>query len=268
MIRLTNVSKDYLTRAGPRRVIHNVNLTIEPGERVGILGRNGAGKSTLIRLISGAELPTTGKIVRNMSVSWPLAFGGAFHSSLTGADNVRFICRIYGVDFRPRFEFVRDFSELGLYLNEPVGTYSSGMKARLAFAISMTIDFDCYLIDEVMAVGDARFRERCKVELFEKRRDKAKLIVSHSHQSLKGNCDRFLLIEDGRVEEHDDFNEVYFRYKQLIGEGFDTVQQMAAVIENAPVAALREEQKRLKRLLKAAEEAKKESQQEAIRGAD
>jgi capsular polysaccharide transport system ATP-binding protein len=118
-----------------------------------------------------------------------------------------------------------------VYMHEPVGSYSSGMKARLAFAISMTIDFDCYLIDEVMAVGDARFRERCKVELFEKRRDKAKLIVSHSHRQLKGNCDRFLLIEGGRMEEHDDFKEVYFRYKQIIGEGFDTKEQMTAAME-------------------------------------
>jgi ABC-type polysaccharide/polyol phosphate transport system ATPase subunit len=231
MITLKNVCKDYPTRAGPRRVLNDINLTIRPGERVGILGRNGAGKSTLIRLISGSEPPTLGTIRRNMSVSWPLAFSGGFHGSLTGADNVRFICRIYGVDFRPRFEFVEDFSELGVYMNEPVSSYSSGMKARLAFAISMTIDFDCYLIDEVMAVGDARFRERCKVELFEKRRDKAKLIVSHSHRQLKGNCDRFLLIENGRMEEHDDFKEVYFRYKQIIGEGFDTKEQMTAAME-------------------------------------
>ena len=231
MITLRNVCKDYPTRAGPRRVLNDINLTIRPGERVGILGRNGAGKSTLIRLISGSEPPTLGTIKRNMSVSWPLAFSGGFHGSLTGADNVRFICRIYGVDFRPRFEFVEDFSELGVYMHEPVGSYSSGMKARLAFAISMTIDFDCYLIDEVMAVGDARFRERCKVELFEKRRDKAKLIVSHSHRQLKGNCDRFLLIENGRMEEHDDFKEVYFRYKQIIGEGFDTKEQMTAAME-------------------------------------
>jgi capsular polysaccharide transport system ATP-binding protein len=231
MITLRNVCKDYPTRAGPRRVLDNINLTIHPGERVGILGRNGAGKSTLIRLISGSEPPTLGTIRRNMPVSWPLAFSGGFHGSLTGADNVRFICRIYGVDFRSRFEFVEDFSELGLYMNEPVATYSSGMKARLAFAISMTIDFDCYLIDEVMAVGDARFRERCKVELFEKRRDKAKLIVSHSHRQLKGNCDRFLLIEGGQIEEHDDFKEVYFRYKQIIGEGFDTKDQMMAAMQ-------------------------------------
>lgn len=228
MIKLINVSKDYETKAGMRRVLDNINLTIHPGQRVGILGRNGAGKSTLVRLISGAEPPTIGTIERNMSVSWPLAFTGGFHATLTGADNVRFICRIYGVDFEPRFDFVRDFSELGEYLYEPVASYSSGMRARLAFAISMTIEFDCYLIDEVMAVGDERFRARCRVELFEKRRDKAMLIVSHSHRYLKGNCDRFLLFRDGKIEEHDDFEEVYFQYKMMMGEGFETKEQMVA----------------------------------------
>jgi capsular polysaccharide transport system ATP-binding protein len=228
VIQLTNVCKDYPTKAGPRRVLNNVNLTIHPGERVGILGRNGAGKSTLIRLISGAEPPTRGTIERNMSVSWPLAFSGGFHGSLTGADNVRFICRIYGVDFKSRFKFVEDFAELGIYMNEPVSTYSSGMRARLAFAISMTIDFDCYLIDEVLAVGDSRFRDRCRIELFEKRRDKAMLIVSHSHRYLKGTCDRFLLFREGAIEEHDDFEEVYFRYKELLGEAFDSKEQMVA----------------------------------------
>lgn len=228
MIKLTNVCKDYPTKAGPRRILNDINLTINPSERVGILGRNGAGKSTLIRLMSGAEPPTRGTIERTMSVSWPLAFSGGFQGSLTGTDNVRFICRIYGVDFEPRFEFVKEFSELGIYMNEPVSTYSSGMRARLAFAISMTIDFDCYLIDEVLAVGDARFRERCRVELFEKRRDKAMLIVSHSHRYLKGTCDRFLLFRDGRIEEHDEFEEVYFQYKALLGEAFETKEQMVA----------------------------------------
>jgi ABC-type polysaccharide/polyol phosphate transport system ATPase subunit len=220
MIQLTNVCKDYPVRGGMRRVLNNINLTIRPAERIGILGRNGAGKSTLVRLISGAEPPTLGTIERNMSVSWPLAFTGGFHGTLTGSDNLRFICRIYGVDFKPRLQFVKDFSDLGSYLYEPVATYSSGMRARLAFAISMTIDFDCYLIDEVIAVGDESFRDRCKVELFEKRRDKAMLIVSHSHRYLRGNCDRFLLFRDGTVEEHDDFDEVYFQYKTMMGEGF------------------------------------------------
>ena len=231
MIELVNVSKDYPTKAGPRRVLNNINLTIRPGEKVGILGQNGAGKSTLIRLISGAELPTVGRINRNMSVSWPLAFSGGFQGSLTGADNVRFICRIYGVDYEPRFQFVKEFSELGVYINEPVAHYSSGMRARLAFAISMTIDFDCYLIDEVLAVGDARFRERCRIELFEKRADKAKLIVSHSHRYLRGTCDRLLLFRNGHIEEFDDFLEVYFQYKAMLGEGFDSKEQMVSAMK-------------------------------------
>ena len=233
MIRLTNVCKDYPTKSGPRRVLNKVNLTIRPGERVGVLGQNGAGKSTLIRLISGAEPPTLGTIERNMSVSWPLAFSGGFQGSLTGSDNVRFICRIYGVDFESRFRFVKEFSELGNYMDEPVATYSSGMRARLAFGISMTIDFDCYLIDEVLAVGDARFRERCRLELFEKRRHKSMLIVSHSHRYLKGNCDRFLLFRDGAIEEHSDFDEVYFQYKMLLGEGFANKEQMIAAMDEA-----------------------------------
>ncbi|MBA3576596.1 MAG: ABC transporter ATP-binding protein [Sphingomonas sp.] len=231
MIKLTNVCKDYDTAAGPRRILDNINLIIQPGERVGILGSNGAGKSTLVRLISGAEPPTLGTIERHMSVSWPLAFTGGFSNNLTGADNLRFICRIYGVDFEPRIQFVKEFSELGLYLYEPIRNYSSGMRARLAFAVSMTIDFDCYLIDEVMAVGDQRFRERCRVELFEKRSDKAMLIVSHSHRYLKGNCHRFLLFRDGGIEEHDDFEEVYFRYKETIGEQFESKAQMVAEMQ-------------------------------------
>ena len=160
MIELESVDKDYPTRTGPVRVLNKVNLSVAPGERVGIVGRNGAGKSTLVRLISGAELPTHGEVRRSMSVSWPLAFGGAFQGALTGLDNLRFICRIYGVDFESRVAFVEDFSELGRYLREPVRNYSAGMRARLAFAISMIIEFDCFLIDEVIAVGDARFHEK------------------------------------------------------------------------------------------------------------
>lgn len=217
MIRLTDVTKYYDSRAGRRLVLDRINLSIAPGERVGILGRNGAGKSTLVRLISGAEKPSSGTVRREMSVSWPLAFSGGFQSSLTGADNLRFICRIYDVEFSDRVAFVQDFSELGSFLYEPVGIYSSGMRARLAFAISMTIDFDCYLIDEVMAVGDESFREKCRLELFEKRHDKAMIIVSHSHRYLKGNCHRFLLLRNHRVEEFEDFDEGYNQYKIMLG---------------------------------------------------
>lgn len=231
MIRLTDVTKQYPTGAGPRTVLRNINLRIDPGQRVGILGRNGAGKSTLVRVIGGVEAPTSGTVERTMTVSWPLAFAGGVHGRLTGIDNVRFISRIYNVDFQERLDFVKEFTELGAYLYEPVSVYSSGMRARLAFAISMTIDFDCYLIDEVMAVGDDSFRERCKVELFEKRREKTMLIVSHSHRYLKGTCDRFLVFRDGAIEEYDDFDEAYFIYKQILGEGFESREAMARAME-------------------------------------
>ncbi|MHA6718616.1 ABC transporter ATP-binding protein [Sphingomonas sp. RS6] len=216
MIRLIDVTKRYDINGGKLVVLNNVNFDIRPGQRIGVLGRNGAGKSTLTRIVSGAEKPSTGTIERTMSVSWPLAFNGGFHGRLTGADNLRFICRIYGVDFRERLEFVKDFSELGKFLDEPVRIYSSGMKARLAFAISMVIDFDCFLIDEVIAVGDERFRERCRVELFEKRQDKAMLLVSHSRRYLEEVCNRFLLLNDGVIEEYPTFNDVLKEYKKLM----------------------------------------------------
>lgn len=216
MIRLENVTKVYDSNAGPRTILNGINLTVHPGERLGILGRNGAGKSTLVRVISGAEPLTSGHIERTMSVSWPLAFTGGFHGRLTGADNLRFICRIYGADYRDKIGFVEDFTELGSYLNEPVQVYSSGMRARLAFAISMTVDFDCYLIDEVMAVGDETFREKCQIELFEKRKDKAMVMVSHSRGQLEKTCNRFLLFRNGNTEEYDTFEAAYYEYKVML----------------------------------------------------
>lgn len=216
MIRVTDLVKQYPSNAGPRTILDGVNLIVRPGDRLGILGRNGAGKSTLVRMIAGAEPPTSGTVERFMSVSWPLAFTGGFHGRLTGLDNLRFICRIYGVDFHDRLTFVEEFTELGSYLREPVMTYSSGMRARLAFAISMTIDFDCYLVDEVMAVGDESFRERCQEELFVKRKEKTMVMVSHSRGYLQSTCNRFLLLRDGKVIEYADPDEAYWDYKRML----------------------------------------------------
>lgn len=214
MIRLVDINKDYLTRAGPVRVLRDVNLSVQSGERVGILGRNGAGKSTLIRIVSGAELPTTGVVVRSMSVSWPLAFGGAFQGSLTGLDNLRIICRIYGVEANERIGFVEDFSELGVYLREPVKTYSSGMRARLAFAISMVIDFDCFLIDEIVAVGDARFHAKCNHELFVNRGDRSMIIVSHNAAYIREHCSRAAVLVDGELHHLNSLDEAFAFYDQ------------------------------------------------------
>lgn len=212
MIHLRNLCKAYHTRAGLVRVLNNVSLSIEKGERVGILGRNGAGKSTLIRLISGAESPTSGTVERHMSVSWPLAFGGAFQTALTGFDNLRFICRVYGADPRQKVDFVQEFSELGIYLYEPVRSYSAGMRARLAFAISMIIEFDCFLIDEIVAVGDARFHDKCHHELFEKRGDRAMIIVSHNADYIKAHCHRAVVLSEGRLHQFSSIDQSYDYY--------------------------------------------------------
>lgn len=214
MIRLINVSKYYSTRLGSTKVFDGVNFTIAPGERIGILGRNGAGKSTMIRLVSGAERPTSGRIERDMSVSWPLAFGGAFQGALTGVDNLRFICRIYGVDPEDKIAFVDDFSELGIYLREPVRSYSSGMRARLAFAISMVIEFDCFLIDEIVSVGDARFHDKCNRELFEKRGDRAMIIVSHDPGYIREHCSRSAVIAGGRLHLMRSLDEAFDFYQR------------------------------------------------------
>ena len=215
MIRLRHIAKTYPTRRGQHRVLHDVNLDVARGEKVGILGRNGAGKSTLIRLISGADLPTSGSIERGMSVSWPLAFGGAFQGTLSGLDNLKFICRIYGIGYQDRVEFVQDFSELGHFLREPVKSYSSGMRSRLAFAISMAIEFDCYLIDELVAVGDARFQRKCQEALFEHRAHRAFLMASHDTHLIANYCDRALIIEGGQAKVFDDIDEAVEVYTWL-----------------------------------------------------
>ena len=215
MIFLRDVVKTYPTRQGDVTVLDHVNLTVKPGERVGVLGRNGSGKSTMIRLISGAERPTSGSIIRNMSVSWPLAFGGAFQGTLTGLDNLRFICRVYGTSADDKIAYVEEFSELGKYLREPVKHYSSGMRARLAFAISMVIEFDCFLIDEIVAVGDARFHEKCRVELFEKRSDRAMIIVSHDPVFVRDHCDHAAVLLDAHLSSFDSVDEAFSFYTEM-----------------------------------------------------
>ena len=212
MIELSNVSKIYRTKHGKNQVLKSVNLTVHKGDRLGILGRNGAGKSTLIRIISGAEQPSAGQVSRSMSASWPLSYTGAFQSALTGIDNIRFICRIYGVALEDQINFVREFSDLGYYLDEPIATYSAGMRARLAFAISMSIEFDCFLIDEVVSVGDSRFHEKCHIELFEKRADRGLVIVSHDANYVKTYCNRAAVLISGNLVLFDDINTAYDFY--------------------------------------------------------
>jgi capsular polysaccharide transport system ATP-binding protein len=215
MIQCESLSKSYPMGSGHKRVFDDLNLQINAGEHVGLLGRNGAGKTTLIKLLGGVEMPTSGKIRRGMSVSWPLGFGGGFQGSLTGYDNARFIARIYGHEYDEIRDFVEDFTELGPQLKMPVKTYSSGMKARLAFALSLTIEFDCYLIDEVIMVGDADFHRKCHYELFEKRADRALILASHSPELIREFCDRALVLHQGRGRGYPDVNEALEVYSAL-----------------------------------------------------
>jgi len=215
MIRCEKLSKRYPMGGGHKRVFDELDLQVDSGQRVGLLGRNGAGKTTLIKLIGGVEMPTSGRIYRDMSVSWPLGFGGGFQGSLTGYDNARFIARIYGTEYEDIKDFVEDFSELGSQLKMPVKTYSSGMRARLAFALSLTIEFDCYLIDEVIMVGDADFHRKCRYELFEKRGDRALILASHSPDLIREFCDRALILHHGRGHLHSNVNEALEVYASL-----------------------------------------------------
>jgi len=215
MISCIDITHEYPAHGGRRRVLDHVNFDLEPGQKLGILGRNGAGKSTLVRIIGGVEIPTAGEVRRSMSVSWPLAFSGAFQGSLSGIDNLRFICRIYNLDYDSTRAFVDDFAELGRQLGEPVKTYSSGMRARLAFALTIAIEFDCYLIDEVIMVGDARFTRRCQEELFEKRGDRSIILVSHEMNFIRTVCDSAAVIHNSHFTMCDSVADAISFYDSL-----------------------------------------------------
>jgi capsular polysaccharide transport system ATP-binding protein len=206
MIKFQNVSKRYPESPNKRMVIDDVSFEIQRGQKLGIVGINGAGKSTLIRLAAGVEKPTLGNITRTMTCSWPMGFGGAFQSSLSGNDNIRFLARIYGENYNKLRQQVETFSDLGEYLRAPVRTYSSGMRARFAFGLSLGIDFECLLIDEVIAVGDERFREKCH-EAIMKRSHQALIFASHDTSLLNTYCDHFSIVIGGKYIKCEDLRE-------------------------------------------------------------
>ncbi|RVU16005.1 ABC transporter ATP-binding protein [Methylobacterium oryzihabitans] len=215
MIRFDSVTKIYKTNGHRRVILDRTSLTLKPGVSYGILGINGAGKSTTMRLMAGTDMPTRGRVIRTTRVSWPLGFSGGFHPLMTGKENVIFVARIHGEDPRKVLEFVEDFSELGEYMNVPISSYSSGMGARLAFGMSMAIPFDCYLVDEVTAVGDARFAKRCD-EVWSKRRANADIImISHGMDSLRAYCSQGIVIANGRAVIYPDINDAIEVYKRL-----------------------------------------------------
>ena len=208
MIRLENLTKVFVTPGGARKIVaDNITLSLPPRTSVGLLGRNGAGKSTLMEMISGTIKPTSGRIVKNGSVSWPVGFQGSFHPDVSGAQNTRFIARVYGVDTEALLDFVEDFAELGPHFHAPVRTYSSGMKSRLAFGVSVGIPFETYLVDEVTSVGDAAFRAKSKLYFEDRMKTAGALFVSHSMAQLREYCQAGLVLERGKLHYFDDIKD-------------------------------------------------------------
>lgn len=214
MIELINVSKAYRVGQGRRVILNPTTITLPAYAHIGILGRNGAGKSTLIRMIAGTEAPDSGRIVRHAKVSWPLGFSGSFHGELTGRENLSFIARIYGSDIRYVTRFVEEFSELGEYFDMPVRTYSSGMAGRLAFGLSMAIDFDYYLVDELTSVGDAWFRDKCERAFAARRENSGLIMVSHNPGTIRAYCDMALVLRNAELEVYADIEEAIEAYSE------------------------------------------------------
>ena len=214
MLRLENVTKTFRMGGVSKTVARNATMNFPAGKSVALLGRNGSGKSTLLSMIAGSIQPDRGRILTNGTVSWPVGFSGSFHPDLTGAQNCRFLGRVYGVDTDELIEFVRGFAELGVHFNQPIRSYSSGMRSRLGFGLSMGMRFDVYLVDEVTAVGDASFREKSEAVFRDRIGESGALYVSHSMTSVRAMCDVAVVIEDGRMTYFRDIEEGIERHER------------------------------------------------------
>ena len=212
---VSNLVKVYETAIGPKRVLDGISFSVGEGEKIAVLGRNGSGKSTLVKLIGGVERPTSGTITRGLSLSWPIAFGGGFEVGMSGFDNIRFIARIYNKPIDEVIAFVDDFAELKRDLYRPVRQYSSGMRMRLAFALMLAIDFECFLIDEIISVGDQSFQEKSHDALFVKRKHCAMILVSHDQDIIKKYCNKALVLKNGRGRTFEDVDYALSIYSTL-----------------------------------------------------
>ncbi|HDJ8339032.1 TPA: ABC transporter ATP-binding protein [Escherichia coli] len=201
MIKIENLTKSYRTPTGRHYVFKDLNIEIPSGKSVAFIGRNGAGKSTLLRMIGGIDRPDSGKIITNKTISWPVGLAGGFQGSLTGRENVKFVARLYAKqeELKEKIEFVEEFAELGKYFDMPIKTYSSGMRSRLGFGLSMAFKFDYYIVDEVTAVGDARFKEKCAQLFKERHKESSFLMISHSLNSLKEFCDVAIVFKNSYI---------------------------------------------------------------------
>lgn len=216
MIELRDVTKVYSTPHGPHVVLDSVSVSLSGTENLGILGRNGAGKSTLLRIIGGAEMPDQGEVRRSGRISWPIGFSGGFNASLSGDENCRFVARIYGADVDAVVEETEAFADIGHHFRAPIRSYSSGMRARLAFGLTMAIDFDVYLVDEVTAVGDKAFQEKCRAAFKAREERSSVLIVSHQMATIRQYCTRCAVLERGQLRIYEDLEEAQRAYEEAV----------------------------------------------------
>ena len=213
MIQLDDLSKGYWLHDAYFPVIERLNLTLPTGRSLALLGGNGSGKSTLLQLIAGTLPPDTGRVWSDGSISWPVGFAGSFHRDLTGAQNTRFLARVYGADTDELMDFVQDFAEIGRHFHMPIRTYSSGMRSRLTFGISMGIPFDTYLVDEVTAVGDARFRRKSAAVFRERILKSSAILVNHNFDELRDYCDAAIVLHEGHLTFVSDLDEAVSRHQ-------------------------------------------------------
>jgi capsular polysaccharide transport system ATP-binding protein len=216
MIRFENISKGFWVRGKYTPIIRNLNLTLPSNQSLALLGRNGAGKSTLLSMVAGTLRPDSGNIYSDGTISFTVGYAGSFHGDMTGAQNTRFVARIYGVDSDELADFVEDFAEIGSHFHMPLRTYSSGMKARLAFGVSMGIPFDTYLIDEATATGDAKFRAKSRVVFKQRMSQSSAIMVSHSMTDIRAFCDTGVVLNNGQIEIFDDIEAAIKRHKEIM----------------------------------------------------
>lgn len=216
MIELRNLTKSFRTPHGRKVLFRNVNSVFPEGKNIGILGRNGAGKTTLLRIMGGIDYPDSGRVITDQRISWPMGLSGGFQGSMTGRENAAFICGLHGIWGKSRrrvLDKVQEFAEIGNYFDAPVKSYSSGMRSRLAFGLSIAVDFDCYLVDEVMSVGDAHFKQKCQQVIAEKRKTANFIIVAHSMSTLKANCDVGIYLSPEGLKIHHSLDEAIALYQ-------------------------------------------------------
>lgn len=207
MIELRSLTKSYPTRQGRRYVFRDLSFTFPQGSNIGLIGRNGSGKSTLLRLLGGIDQPDHGRVVTDRRISWPVGLSGGFQTTLTARENVQFVCHVHGAhgeELRSKVRFVEEFAEIGPYFDLPVKSFSSGMRSRVAFGMSMAFDFDYYLIDEAMAVGDAQFRSKGRTVLVERLKHANLILTSHNMADIRQYCNVVVHVEQGRATVHED----------------------------------------------------------------